>query len=289
MVVLLCIPSVVQSQTQGYKDFIYQERRDPVTDLNSSIIFTFEIDSPPGHTGQLAWMMSGASVQIYLNAGVFLGHQPVRVTWQFDDGEPVEGSWNPDPEGTAVFLPVGTNNTFTLDAYEAGRVKIMAFDGEGTPHTFTFSLAGLQAAYRAMTGYLVSEDSVFEVAEGFTHSEGAISVRSASSGEQAAGILSWQYREGSIEISIKPGSEIQSESEEIDLLIGFDGGDQYTYQATLSEDRQTAAISGQTAAIITAMSETARMITFSITQPDMQHDFSFDISGLSAALLQIRP
>ncbi len=224
--ILLCMPVGIQQQTQGFRDFIYQERSDPVTDLNSSIIFTFETEPTTDRTGQLAWMMSGASVQIYLRADEYLGDDPVRVIWTFDDNEPVENEWNPNTEGTAIFLPVVANNRFTLEAYDADRVVIEAFDSTGMPHTYTFSMSGL------MTGYLVSADSISDMVEGFIHSEGRVSVRSNNTADDSVGILSWQYRDGSLEISLKPGFEIQSDTDGIDLLIGFDGGDQYNYERT---------------------------------------------------------
>jgi len=287
--ILLCMPVGIQQQTQGFRDFIYQERSDPVTDLNSSIIFTFETEPTTDRTGQLAWMMSGASVQIYLRADEYLGDDPVRVIWTFDDNEPVENEWNPNTEGTAIFLPVVANNRFTLEAYDADRVVIEAFDSTGMPHTYTFSMSGLQAAYRAMTGYLVSADSISDMVEGFIHSEGRVSVRSNNTADDSVGILSWQYRDGSLEISLKPGFEIQSDTDGIDLLIGFDGGDQYNYPSELSEDHSSATIAGQTADIITAMAGTAGTITITVSQPDKQHIYRFTITGLSAALLQIRP
>ncbi|MFC1529454.1 hypothetical protein ACFL6R_01935 [Gemmatimonadota bacterium] len=289
MAVLLCMPVGNRQQTAGFRDFIYQERKDPVTDLNASIIFTFEKDSPTDRTGQLAWMMSGASVQIYLHAGQYLDDDPVRVIWKFDDNEPVESEWKPSEEGKAVFLPVVANNRFTLEAYAADRVVIEAFDSAGTPHTYTFSMSGLQAAYRTMTGYLVSPDSVSDVVEGFTISEGIISVRSNNTAVDSVGILSWQNRDGSLEISLTSGFDIQSDSEATDLLIGFDGGDQYNYPGKLSDDHTSATITGQSAEIITAMAGTAGLITITVSQPDRQHIYRFSISGLSAALLQIRP
>jgi hypothetical protein len=286
---LLCLPVGNPQQTMGFRDFIYQEKSDPLSGLNASIIFTFEQDAPSDRTAQLAWRMSGAEVQTYLHTGIPLGIDPVKVTLRFDDRDPVGSEWSPDRTGAALFVPVTENVNFTLAAYAANRVVIEAVGQDGTVHSFTFGLAGLQDAYRTMTGYLMTEDYVPDVKHGFVYDGGSISVRSSASAEDSIGILSWRMHEGALQIMFGPGFQIVTEAEEVDLTFQFDGGTPYPYQAVVTDDQDAATISGQTAAILTAISETATTVVITLNLSGNQYAFEFTVTGLSAALIQIRP
>lgn len=123
-------------------EWFVERKTDPLTDQDNSSAFTI--------TDNAALFVkctndSSAAVGILFTRR-YLGTDPVRAWFRFDQHKVKQGRWNPGTTGDGAFVPSESRPAFIAEAKRATRVAIRVRAYSGVKYTREFNLIGFTAA-----------------------------------------------------------------------------------------------------------------------------------------------
>lgn len=142
------VPGFRGNVADRFEAFTYVRSQDPITDEDESFVYTESVYQQSRSPSGLAWRCEGKDLRLVLAAGDFLtSGQPVDVQWRLDEEEPTERRpWTISTQGTGAFAPPADLVQLTEEAPNASRIRMRAYDYQGTPHDYEFRMEGLPDA-----------------------------------------------------------------------------------------------------------------------------------------------
>lgn len=145
--------SLVQAlaESEGYEivgGTLIQVEVDPITDATKAMAMVPSDDLSRTGGGAIMYRCTDEELEVFVNAGEYLGDDDRDVIYRFDDREPQEESWSISTSGSAVFAD--DDRQFAVSSAQSEKVAFRVFDYDGTPHTLEFELEGTGQALQKL-------------------------------------------------------------------------------------------------------------------------------------------
>jgi hypothetical protein len=142
---LLAAPAAAQTRMGA---FTFHDEKDPITDENSSYIYTEEAEGG-FMPATLLYKCEDGEVLTLLKGNGFYMDDELQVTWRFDQQEPQTASWRV-AEVQWLIPPMENQETFRTSALTASRLAIRVRESDGGSRTYLFNLNGFTRGFQAM-------------------------------------------------------------------------------------------------------------------------------------------
>jgi hypothetical protein len=128
--------------------FTFAEQKDPITDANSSALWTEEANGG-FMPATLIFKCENDEVGMLLKGTGFYIHEELPVIWRFDQQEPQQGSWRV-AEVQWLIPPFELQEALTTTARTANRLAVRVTEGDGGVKTYIFNLNGFSRGMEMM-------------------------------------------------------------------------------------------------------------------------------------------
>ena len=153
--VFMCVGSAGFSQSIG--SWVYSQRRDAITDDDTSMVFARAAEYPRFADGAALVIRcsrgSPNGVSVFFGADRYLGSADrVPVAYRIGSEAAIESQWNASVSNEAVFVPAGEQASFLAAVRRNPRlvIRISAFRES---YTYVVDTAGLGGALTRLTCY----------------------------------------------------------------------------------------------------------------------------------------
>lgn len=144
----LCLLAAPVSAQQRMGAFTFHDEKDPITDENSSYIYTEEANGGFMPATLVFKCEDGEVLSIVKGNGFYMDDE-LQVTWRFDQQEPQTAPWRvAEVQWLIPFME--HQEAFRTTALTASRLAIRVHESEGGSKTYLFNLNGVTRGIQAM-------------------------------------------------------------------------------------------------------------------------------------------
>jgi hypothetical protein len=147
-VAALCLAASPAAAQARMGSFVYFDQKDPITDENSSYIYTEEANGG-FMPATLMYKCEGNEVLAAIKGNGFYMDDALQVTWRFDQQEPQTQPWRV-AEVQWIIPPMEFQEEFRTVSESATRLAVRVHESTGEFKTYLFNLAGFGRAVAAM-------------------------------------------------------------------------------------------------------------------------------------------